>query len=136
MHLVQIDILRQDSPRERRDQKDANGGIAVDPAVAGEIADAQCGCEAKNDNAEVGKMRMSSQTVPAPPKPLWAMPSPMNAHLLETTKTLSTAQDRATLVAVSKAGTVAEMSVFANSTGGEFYPRWAEDAKCPGKMFS
>ena len=51
-----------------------------------------------------GKARASSHAVPAPPNPLWLMPSPMNAQRRDTTKTLSTAQATAMAVATTSAG--------------------------------
>jgi FMN reductase len=41
--------------------------------------------------SSAGNASMSSQTVPAPPNPLWLIPSPINAQRRETTNTLSTA---------------------------------------------
>src|SRR4051812_818432 len=57
-----------------------------------------------------GSARASSHAVPAPPKPLWLIPSPMNAQRRETTKTDSVAQATAIAVAVKKAGEVKNLS--------------------------
>src|SRR5204863_2182829 len=46
--------------------------------------------------SSAGNASASSHTVPAPPNPLWLIPSPMNAQRRDTTKTLSTAQATAT----------------------------------------
>ena len=45
------------------------------------------GYTASND----GNISASTQAVPAPPKPLWLIPSPINAHRRDTTNTLSVA---------------------------------------------
>src|SRR5687768_1728341 len=52
-----------------------------------------------------GKIRARTQAVPAPPNPLWAMPSPINAQRRETTKTERVAQATASADAQTSAGT-------------------------------
>src|SRR5579884_309397 len=47
-----------------------------------------------------GQSAAAAQAVPAPPNPLWLIPSPMNAHRRDTTSTLSVAQATAMLKAV------------------------------------
>ena len=42
--------------------------------------------------AKAGDANMINHAAPAPPNPLWLIPSPMNAHRRATTKTESTAQ--------------------------------------------
>src|SRR3954451_20451933 len=54
--------------------------------------------------SKLGKSSASTHAVPAPPRPLWLMPSPMNAQRRETTSTLRTAQATATEQAVRREG--------------------------------
>jgi hypothetical protein len=42
--------------------------------------------------ASAGEASMINHAAPAPPNPLWLIPSPMNAQRRATTKTLKTAQ--------------------------------------------
>ncbi len=51
-----------------------------------------------------GSTNASAQAVPAPPKPLWLIPSPINAQRRDTTNTLSAAHATATDPAVSSDG--------------------------------
>jgi hypothetical protein len=49
-----------------------------------------------------GAASMSSHASPAPPNPLCPIPSPIKAHRLATTKTLSTAQAAAIAAAADR----------------------------------
>jgi hypothetical protein len=54
-----------------------------------------------------GSAKARSQAVPAPPNPLWLMPSPMNAQRRATTKTDKVAQATDKAMAVMKGAMVA-----------------------------
>jgi hypothetical protein len=59
--------------------------------------------------SSAGKASARSHAVPAPPNPLWLIPSPINAHRRETTKTDSTAHATATEAVVTSSGSSPDM---------------------------